>query len=464
MRVSIVRGIEATFFAVIFMLVIAFITMAVAGPGSDAPAKPTSLAEWDQKESEEAKEAAGMVFTPSEQLEGLGFEPPYMENALKPRETAFSSRKADNLLNLLHYYYFLDEGRMLTESVEYVARDTGYIKIGDRGDVNYQLSHTGKHVKYLLALVKYHKLHPTIVVFDEDYDRMNALVKDIFESHPPNVVYGEETFFDLVELYELTGEGRYLDYTDYINQAGGWEIVAEARALMEQNRVPRPLTPIFMSSVLILQHYAERGKPLHVQTARLLYDGIIKACYNDNYKMFYLKATYNRPGNMGLQAIQQFKAGDLAVALLGMMKYYDATGDEEILAFVDEIIKPIGNWESDLIDRENILFYTKYLDKGSAYKDEDKRADVNLLLYSAIHRYLKYDTEYEDLVDSLKYLIDNIIYSSEYNGFFSRYDSTWKPVEEDGIYQLSLTDAILGAQIFLNNEEITRGLSLTASE
>lgn len=464
MRVSIVRGIEATFFAVIIMLVIALITMAVAGPGYDAPIKPTSLAEWDQEELDKAKDQASPVFTPSELLEDKGFEPPFMENALKPRETAFSSRKADNLLNLLHYYYFLDESRMLTESVEYVARDTGYIKIDDKHDTNYQLSHTGKHVKYLLTLEKYSSLHPTIAVFEEDYNRMNALVKEIFETHPPNVVYGEETFFDLVELYELTGEGRYLDYADYINQAGAWEITAEARSLMEQGRAPRSLTPIFLSSVIILQHYADRGKPLHVQAARLLYDGIIKACYNGNYKMFYLKATYNRPDNEGLQAIQQFKVGDLAVALHRMMDYYDITGDEGILVLVDEIINSIDTGESDLIDLNNRLFYTKYLEKGSAYKDEDKRADVNLLMYSAIHRYLKYDSKYDSLRMVIQDLVDDIVYDKEYNGFYSRYDSEWNPAKVDGIYQLSLTDAILGAQIFLNNEEILREMSLTPSE
>jgi hypothetical protein len=213
-----------------------------------------------------------------------------------------------------------------------------------------------------------------------------------------------------------------------------------------------------MSSVLILQYYADRGKPLHVQAARLLYDGITDICYSDKYKMFYLNATYNRPDNMGLQANQQFKSGDLAVALTGMMKYYDEVGDEEILVLVGEIIDSIRDGESDLIDRENVLFYTKYLEKGSAYKIEDKRADVNLLMYSAIHRYLRYDPDYVDFVDNLKYLVDTMIYSREYNGFYTRYDAAWNPVMDDGVYQLSLTDAILGAQIFLNNEEIVMGI------
>jgi hypothetical protein len=453
-RINIVQGIEAVFFAVVILLITALITMAIAGGGQDSPIKPASFAEWDQQDMEEGRQAITPGVTPVEQLKGLGFEPPYGENPLMPIETGFSSRKADNLLALLHNFYFIEEDRMLTESVEFVDRETGYIKIGDRGDSNFQISHLGKHVKYLLALTKYRKLHPSIVIFDEDYSRMNDLVRKIFDTHPPSVHYEIGTFFDLVEMHELTGEARYLDYADYIDQIGGMRETAELRSLAEQKRVPRTYSPGFLNSVIILQYYADRGNPLLIQTAKTLYDGVIKACYNDKYKMFHLQASYSGPDNGGQQVIEQFRTSELGISLQRMMDYYDATGDDDILDIVDDIITNIASGESELIDSENLLFYSKYLEKGSAFKEEDKRVDSNLLLYSALYRYMKYDMKYENFTRSVSIGVEDYVFDKVYNGFYTRYDPAWKPVPVDGIYQLSLTDAILGALVFLSNEEI----------
>ena len=453
-RINIVQGIEAVFFAIVILLVTVLITMAIIGGGQDAPMKPASFAAWDLEDAQNPPGYNPAGVPPIEQLESLGFEPPYGENPLKPIETGFSARKADNLLALLHNFYFIEDGRMLTESVEFVDRETGYIKIGDRGDSNFQISHLGKHVKYLLALTKYRKLHPSIVIFEEDYSKMNDLVRNIFDTHPPSVHYEMGTFFDLIEMNELTGEARYLDYADYIEQIGGMRTTAEIRSLHEQLRLPRTYSSGFLNSVIILQYYADRGNPLLIQAAKTLYDGVIKACYNDKYKMFHLQASYNRPDNGGQQVIEQFRTSELANSLNSMMDYYDATGDADILVMVDDIITNIAVGQSELIDSGNILFYSKYLEKGSAFKEEDKRVDSNLLMYSALYRYMKYDLKYNDFVRSVSIGIEDYVYDKVYNGFYTRYDYEWKPAPVDGIYQLSLTDAILGALVFLSNEEI----------
>ena len=463
MRVTFVRGIETLFFASLLVLVAALISMAVHHTKLENAIKPPTLDEWDKRDLEAAQQVS--VEKPKakpEQLKALGYEKP-VEGALLPKDTLAYNDKASNLLNLLHYYYFIDEDRMLGDSVEYVDRETGYIKMGQKVYAQYPLGNVAKHVKYLTALAQYRHLYPTDVSFDEDFKKMDGLVKKIFETHPLNALYQIETFFDLLELNRLTGDQRYLDYANALNDSGKWENEATGYAQLVQRMAPRTLKPQFMYSVVLLDYYAKRGKPFLTQVARTLYDGIIADTYAKGYKMFYTQATSPQPGDVKGTALVIFNTAEQAIALIKMMDYYDATKDNGILEVVKEIVTEILTGQSVLRDIDRGGFYTKYLEKSSQYKEEPKRADVNLLLYSALLRYLKYDMQSEEYVKQYSYLVSDRIYDENYNGFYSLYDVDWSPKPVEDIYELSLSDAILGAQVFLKQEEIIRGLTAQGS-
>ncbi len=460
MPTTFVRGIEAVFFSVILSLVTGFVSIAVYETSQTSPVKPEALVKVEQAEMEATIQAE---VTSKEKvilkLEDLGFEPPSRKDVRLPADTLAYNSKIENLLLLLHEYYFMSEERMLDESVEFVDRDTGYVKTGIKGDANYALGHVGKHVKYLLALAKYKRLNPTMSIFDDDYDRMNSLVRKIFETHPAQTRYTMESFFDLVELYQITGDSRYWTYADYINKVGRLTQTAEQRSLLEQRQAARTLSPTFFNDVVLLQIYAEKGDPLYVQAARTLYDGLIAADYNDKYKMFYTQLTYGQAGNTNAKAIGSYKTTELAVALNRMMDYYEQTKDEAILDKVKEIMAPFIDQTTPLFDFEHGLFYDKFNESKSQYEFEPKRPDVNLLLYSALVRYLRYfdDYNYLKLVQGISDLIHDRAYDEAYNGFYSQYDFEWNPVPVNGFYELSLTDAILGVQVFLNNAEVQEG-------
>jgi hypothetical protein len=460
-RATFVRGIEAVFFCVIISLIFGFITIGFNETSQAAPVKPTGLVAMEKDEIQQIITTQIVsAETRVNQLEELNFEPPLRKDARLPKDTLEYNSKIENLLLMLHEYYFMSEDRMLEESVEYVERESGYIRTGMRNDANYTLSHVGKHIKYLLALTKYKKLNPTMSIFDDDYDRMNSLVKKIFETHPAQTRYTMESFFDLLDLYEITRDSRYLTYADYINNVGRLTSTAEQRSLFEQQKAPRTLSPTFFNDVVLLQEYAEMGEPLFVQAARTLYDGLMKGSFNENINMFYTQLTYPSADNANAKAIKTYKTTELAIALHRMMDYYELTEDEAIIEKVGEIISEFNRQESKLFDFENGLFYDRYIESKSQYTLDPKRPDVNLLIYSALVRYMLYydDWEYLKIVQGLSGLINDRAYDENYNGFYSRYDNAWNPEPVNDFYELSLTDAILAVQVFLNNEEVQRNL------
>jgi len=462
-RVTFVRGVEVLLFASLLVLVTALISMAVHHTRLENAVRPPTLAEWDKKDLEAAQQVN--VEKPKarpEQLKELGYEKPN-EGTPLPKDTLAYNDKAYNLLNFLHYYYFVDEDKMLDDSVEYVDRDTGYFKMGQKIYAQYSLGNVAKHVKYLTALAKYRYLYPTNVSFDEDFKKMDGLVAKIFETHPLNALYQIETFFDLLELNRLTGDQRYLDYANALNTSGKWENEAIGYAQLVQRMAPRTLKPQFMYSVMLLDYYAEHGKPFLTQVARTLYNGIIADTYAGGYKMFYTQATSPQAGDVKGTALLVFNTAEQAIALNKMMDYYDATKDSSILEVVKGIVTEILSGQSVLQDRDQGGFYSKYIEKSSQYKEEAKRADVNLLLYSALLRYLKYDAQGEEFTKKFSYFIGDRIYDENYNGFYSLYDANWSAQPVENIYELSLSDAILGVQVFLDQEEIIRGLAAQGS-
>ena len=133
------------------------------------------------------------------------------------------------------------------------------------------------------------------------------------------------------------------------------------------------------------------------------------------------------------------------------------------LGIVAEVINNITSGGSELIDREHIGFYTKFKETTSQYRQDDKRADANLLLYAALIQYIKYDRDIQDFVRQFYYGLSDVVYDENNNGYYSAYNPDWTPKEIRGIYELSLSDAILAATVFLDEEELVREIRAQGS-
>jgi hypothetical protein len=230
---------------------------------------------------------------------------------------------------------------------------------------------------------------------------------------------------------------------------------------MIQRSSARTIKPQFMSYVLLLQFYAEHGSPLLAQAARILYDGVIADTYAPQYKLFYTQGS--SMDSASGTAIPIFQAIEQAVALRGMMTYSDSIGDPTIIGKVKEIIYGMISPDSELLDTQHFGFYSRYQERTTRYMEDEKRADANLMLYSAFVRYFKYDKNIEDFLVRFQYLIQDNVYDIDYNAIYSHYDADWTPKPVDGIYELSLSDSIMAAQIFLEEEELKRELRGTGS-
>ena len=465
MQVTFLKSIEAVFFSSVLIVIIALTVNYVYHTDKlESPTKPMELALWDRREQEETAAAIANIDPgPSgDHLKELGFEPKPSE-ALLPRDTSRGIYKATNLLNFLHYYYFFDdEERILEESVEFVDRDTGYIKTGTKNLPKIQFGTLSKHIKYLLVLAKYRMLHPTKPIFDDDYNRMSKIVKEFFDNPQGGVQYDVDAYFDLIELYEITGDERFSQYADTIDASGRWAQKGEGYAMQIQNKSPRTISPIYMNSVVILQLMANRGKALKAHSASVLLNGIVDDTYSQAHRMFYTSSSVARQGNIGGSAIDKFYTIEQAVALRKMMEYYEITGDDKTKSLIDEIVQWITIYNSDLIDIDNLGFYTSFSEGSSVHKEGKKRADVNLLMYRALRYYMLYDSGIKNFVRAFSDVITNYIYDEEYNGFYTSYSPAWEPQQTDGIYALSISDALIGAQVFLDGEEVQLKLNARA--
>jgi len=350
----------------------------------------------------------------------------------------------DNLLLSLKYYYKLNDEYAPSEFVSSWSAGTG-----ERIVSNARLLSLETHVNYLLTLEMYRKVHSK-AVFDNDLEYARQKVDDIFsEEWHTQFSWPLATYFDLMDLYEITGEEKYLEYAERYGAASDRTDPNSPYAFaLEQSfkiysDIPRTVTPFNFYHAALLADYGARYDDLPLQTqAKSMFDGIRDQLYDPRYKMLWKQASVSTPGSSTANYTRTFDALEQFNAIRGIVEYYKVTGDPDAISLARALVEGIWGLGSKMLIHppqglsEGTFYglYTAYdVEREAERLDQNEQTIVQILLYDAM--VLVNEVTRGELRDSIDFLVSWLetngpVYRPEANGYLATYDEVWEVPED----------------------------------
>jgi hypothetical protein len=372
--------------------------------------------------------------------------PPLDPNAPRPGSTRLYNNLLDNLLSSLHYFYKVAPSTVPDEFVASWDPQTGARVIG-----NGKLLSLESNTSYLLALELYRGLHAK-AIFDEDLVFARERVSGVFsEEWHTGTEWPIGSYFDLVQLYNLTGDQNYISWADRLAAGDGPDDpntpLAKARSLAMkfQYEGARVASPIYFLHAALLADWGKRHNPAMVDEAKMLFEGLRVLLLDPRYNMLWKQVSIATPGGSERNIIQTFDTLEQLSAIKAILDYGKASGDPEAMSLAKVIMQ--GVWEAGgplLIEPPrpypSTTFFglhtavdigreAKRLDPAAVTLDHVLLFEANVLLNEATRG------EYRSDVDFLSNWMEDSgpVYREAANGYYTQYEKDWLDPENPAV-------------------------------
>lgn len=373
----------------------------------------------------------------------LPTEPPVDPNAPKPADTKLYNNLLDNLLSSLHYYYQVPDDAPPTQFVASWDADTGARVLGDALWVSLEAN-----LDYLLTLEIYRRLHAK-AVFDQDLVFARKRVEGIFaQDWHTGIEWPLSPYFDLVQLYDLTGDEQYLQWAERYALGDGPQdsnsplSMAKGLAFKFQYSLARVGSPIYFLYAALLADYGKRRDPAMINQARFMFEGLRDLLLDRRYNLLMKQVSVPSDGSSVRNLTQTFDTLEQVTAIRAVIAYGQASGDPEATSLAKAVMSGIWGTNSILLvkppeDMPPTTFYGVY----TAYDlgREAMRMDPNM---KTIDQILLFETEvllngatrgeYRGDVDFLASWLEDSgpLYKPYLNGYFATYGDNWADPED----------------------------------
>lgn len=445
MRITFFHGFGTTLVILVIAIVTAVITGIFAAVNSPPyPAKSEGLLTLEEKVDREFRTLVAHISSRAA-LPEVETLPPLDPDAPLPSGTYLYNNLLENLLSGLHFYFPVPEDTPSTIFVTSWDAETG-----NRVSAEFIVSSLEYNVNYLLTLELYRRLHAK-AIFDEDLEYARARVHQIFSGElRTNAEWPIGAYFDLVELYELTGEESYLEYAEHFavgNGPGDSDTPltkAKNLAFKFNLNFARQASPVYFLYAALLADYGNRhDDPELIRMARSLFGGLKDILYDSRFRMLWKRAAVPADNSPNVNLTQTFSTLEQVFAIRAIIDYGRDSGDPEALSLARSILSGMWGEEANsplLINAPPGWSETTYYGLSTAY-DYDREAErmdpdeitiVQILFYLA-NVLVNEETrgEFRADVDFLSnWLEDNgPMYRRSANGYYITYEENWEDPE-----------------------------------
>jgi len=361
-----------------------------------------------------------------------------------PSETRRFRSLEDNLLNSLHNYYKLPEEYPASEFVTKWRADEGsYMTEG-----NARLLALENNIAWLISLEIYRDLHP-VAIFDEDLEYARRQIDAIFDEDWHTVeTWPVGVYFDLIRLYEFTGNDKYLDHAERFVAGDGPDDLhtplAYAKGLAHRFQFgsARSATPFNFFHAALLADWANRHDEVLMVQADAFFDGLQNWLYDSRFKLLYKRVASQSIGP-GLNITETFSTLDQLIGIIAILEYWERTDNPEALSLARAVMKGVYDSESMLSQTAPEQYaastfyglYTTYDHGRDAFRFEPGEATmVHVLLFKAMIRLNSATTgAYRSDIEFLESWMEDAgpLYSQYVNGYYVAYDEGWIVNEEN---------------------------------
>jgi hypothetical protein len=365
-------------------------------------------------------------------------EPPVDPKAPRPGETRLYNNSLDNLLSSLHYFYRVPEGEAPSKFVIEWDPKTGDRVLGDAWLLSLE-----SNLSYLISLEIYHRLRSK-AVFDEDLaiarQRVDTAFADTWHTNPD---WPLGTYFDLMQLNEITGEDKYVKWADQFANGNGPDDTytpiskAKALAMKFQFGAARQASPILFLHAALLADWGKRHDPAMLNQARSLLSGLRGMLFDSRHNMLWKQSTVSTDGSTQRNLIQTFNTIEQFTAIRAILAYGKASGDPESVSLAKLLMQGTWGAESPLQIKppESMparTFYGLYtamdIDREAERMRPEEETLAQVLLFET-NVLLNQATsgEFRNDVDFLMNWMDTSgpIYREYVNGYYTFYKDFW---------------------------------------
>jgi hypothetical protein len=407
-------------------------------PVIEKPDVLVSLERWEGREFDQLLVDA-LTWPMPDEMETI---PPVDPDAPPPASTRLYNNQLENLLSSLHYFYRLSGDDSPSEYV--IGWDP---EDGGRVVTTATLFSIETNISYLLTLEMYRKMHAK-AVFDEDLEYARKVVDDLFAmTWRTALEWPLGPYFDLVALYDLTGNEKYLEYSrrygggDGINDYNTPLTKARTLAVAYQRNRPGNASPFYFLHAALLADWGKRYDPSMVDQARTVFRGLRRDLLDTRYNLFWKQSSTAGDGSGAKTVIQTFDSLEQLTAVRAILLYAKSSSDPEGLALGKAVMEGIWDEDSPLqykppADLPQSAFwgiYTAYdMQREAERLDTGERTIIHVLLLEDMVLLNELTRgEYRGEVDFLSQWMEDSgpLYDQQLNGFYTLYKGQYEPVE-----------------------------------
>ena len=371
--------------------------------------------------------------------------PPLDPDAPIPSGTYLYNNLLENLLSSLHFFFTVSPDTPPSEYVTAWDAETG-----ERVMTEFLLPSIESNVNYLLTLELYRKLHAK-AVFDQDLEYARERVRQQFELEWHTTMdWPLGSYFDLIELYYLTGNETYEQYAERFAVGDGPDDAntplnrARELAFRFNLNFARQASPFHFYYAALLADYGNRhDDPDMIRMARSLFSGLKDILYDTRFKMLYKRASVPSDNSTSINLVQTFDTLEQVNAIRAIIEYGRASGDPEADSLARSVLDGMWGQEesSPLLIKppqglpETTFFgvYTGYDHEREAERMDPDEAIIDQILFFYINVLVnrEFQGQFRINIENLDRWMEDSgpIYRRNANGYYLLYGEDWTDPE-----------------------------------
>ena len=377
-----------------------------------------------------------------------GFLPPVNPDAPDPPMSKKSNTEIENLLFAMKFYAQVPQDEELTVSVAGWDVETGYY-LPDSNMLGSPIYAIARNIRYLLILKLYQEYFPTTKFFDDDALRVSAIVDKMIDPQQIDQLITSDAFFkeqvpdkifyDLMWLNDLTGEQKYKDAAINIGLKYS-NLVSIQANLVKGNRDRTDRVFMFGYSALGYAVGKQLGNIDLIRDSEFLMNELISQLWSEKFGLLFTDASIGSLGNV----TTTFITNDQMHALVGMIRYADASGDKKVEDIATKILQSLADGSNPLCDTSRLGFFRRYNGESrSAHKDYKLADDHISYLEAWVKLNVANDGKYDTSLSNEYENYTTILYDSYANSIYYSYNLDFTPYPYYKNRPCASVDAIL---------------------
>jgi hypothetical protein len=255
-------------------------------------------------------------------------------------------------------------------------------------------------------------------------------------------------YFDLMDLYDVTGEDKYLQWAEQYAAGDGSQdnntplAKAKSLAFQYQYGLARTGSPFYFFHAALLAAWGSRHDPAMLEQSRELFAGLRDLLYDSRYQMLWKQVSIPQDGSTSRNVTQTFDTLDQLMAVRAIIEYSRYSGDPEAIDLAKSLMTGIWGSGSPLLLTPPPEFppstffglYTAYDVGREAHRFDSTEVTIDhILLYNTnvfLNEYAL-GTLRNDVDFLASWLEDSgPIYRADANGYLTDYEEGWKDPEQ----------------------------------